>query len=226
MDYRATLFIDGVEMDSDEGTAALTFSTATVLLGQGSASPPNTSEWIFDDVQVIREGSNIVADPGMEGTLLPYGLGITGPFWGRHRHTNLTASATQVSSPVHSGSLAGRVLVPSLGSENGGYFFQDLSSLSTGEAFCFDLWMRPESGYQQAGLLFDWDRSLGYTAGTASVARDAGGLSWSAWGVGGTVADIPDGAWSHIELCLETLLFEGWVVGEGFGPHVPPGFLV
>lgn len=205
----ATLSLNDVEVGAVEGPISDVFSTATVLVGQGFGTAPDSSRYIYDDVKVIRDETNLVANSGFEAATR--GGNTTAPAAGNWQPYAIPAGGSTVArttSPVHAGDHAGAVTIGT----NGGYFHQDIA-LELGDRFCFDLWLYRDYGSQEVELLFDWDRT-NISGGLAYVRFPAiGGTEFYAWGLSGIAPALSFDEWHHVELCLSTTK-AGFSIGQ------------
>lgn len=146
-------------------------------------------------------GSNLVANAGFESPLAAAPACSTPVISGNWRAVSCAATqlAERVSAPVQTGGFSAHVRTLA---RNGGqaYLYQDLPGFGLNDSFELSAWVMPVGGSQQMSMLFGWDRTSGAVAGTASIVVNQDGVSYSAWGRGGTAPPIAYGVWHHLRL--------------------------
>lgn len=199
------------------------FDWVSVIAGKGE-SISSISDTYYDQFHLYLSGVNILANGGFEdaepGGFSSYPPPIVTGNWGRYRQAG-TTDVSRSSTIVSSGTYSGRVNVAAPGSSVNGYFFQDVShtfiDVDTLDLE-LDVMIWRVSGEQSIYLLFDWDRSLGLSAGTCRVNFTPTGTYVSMFGESDTLAAISTGSWHHLQIFLEfnlppNLEAERWATG-------------
>lgn len=221
MQFTVELLINGQTVGANEGDVAVSFVTATAVMGEPRGGEVGgAGEAIFDDVRLIRGGVNLLGNSGFEDPVVgpTPNTGVIFDNWKAYYPDPPTRSSApppeRVTSPVKTGSYAGRIRLPDTAQYNNRYFFQDVA-LASGDIFDLDFWVYPVSRSASFGMmgqiLFDWDRSQGGPT-SASVVPGPAATTFQAWGVGGSAPPIPEGQWSHLILRLSTE--SGWSIGR------------
>lgn len=217
--FRVEYFLNGVLQGDAQGNANTAFSTATILLGNGSGSTTPAARTRFDDISVVRadDGVELVGNAGFESALGPLNdrtFKVNGN-WSFIWPERTTAYGRQTALPAHGGAAYGEWHKPST---SGSYYIQDLD-LGSGQHFDFQGWVyrhdadTDPSGYTQFDIMFDWDRGGGDVSGLASIVMRDGSTSFSAWGIGQTgLPPVPYDEWVHVRLRVTT--YQGCEPGE------------
>lgn len=193
------LFVDGVQVASASGDVGASFSAATMLLGVTADDPSASSDYHFDQAEVMRLGSNLVSNDGFESALAGSGTSTAVTTGNWRAYVKGTSTVARVTSPVHTGTYALRANVAG-GTNQGSYAFQDIAALAPGEVFEVGAMVRPSgSGTQVVGLVFDWDR-VAAAPWTAIVEMTSSATSFSAFGLSGSASALPAGTWSEVVL--------------------------
>lgn len=190
---RVTLRVDGAVVGTAAGPISDVFTSATVLVGQGTADA-GASTCYWDDVHLWLGSSDLIGNPGFEASLAtPPGTAVSVGNW----RPGASGSVSRITSP----SFAGDYALETTSAGTTAYVIQDVEVTEL-DTFLFDLRVYRSSSQQAAQLLFDWDRSSA-RGGDAYVSMSSSATTFSAWGLSGTADPLPTGSWHHIELALQ-----------------------
>lgn len=193
------LLVDGVLVASASGDVGVSFSTATMLLGVSADDPSASSDYHYDQAEVVRLGSNLISNGGFEAALAGSGTSTAVTTGNWRAYVQGTSTVARVGSPVHTGSQALRINVAGA-ADQGSFAFQDIAALAPGEVFEVGAMIRPSgAGLQVMGLVFDWDR-VAAAPWTAMVEMSSAATSFSAFGLSGSGPALPAGTWSEVVL--------------------------
>lgn len=199
--HSAELYIDDALVAwTDAPLTANHTGAATLLIGELSASNPEASVFVYDDVSVASGASNLLGNGGFESAVAGTGTSsvVTTGNWRLYDFGASTPAI--VSSPVHGGSQAFRV-DGAAGSPALAYCFQDFT-LAEGDAFELEFAVRPSSGQQSVVLGFDYNRSSSFAQSvelilsTTTVAATVLGESLLA------AVGLTAGQWSIVRLVV------------------------
>ena len=203
---RVEFWVDGAMVDAANGATAVSYATATVLIGQSDGVTPYAPSRYFIDDASLATPTEQLGNRSFESAIKPVGLGLATGNWGRYRNGGGPTPDRTTTNP-RTGSYSFEINRPT--SVSGvSYCFQDASGFSS-ENLRVGAWLYKASTYGSAGgislqVLFNWDRSHGYASGVVGATQaSSGGVSWSGYDVGGSGLPstlLPYDDWTYWEL--------------------------
>lgn len=213
--------LDGVQILVEQGLPLPTgYSLVTPMVGQTAGVSAGSGHFSWDNVQMKNHlNVDLLGNPGFESALLSTGTGTaTGNF---RPNVSGLSTAGRVTSPVQSGSWAGDTSAAAGGGV--GYIFQDVaeSFVDVDEltlTLNLDLY-RHSGGYQDALIMFDWDRGIGHYIAATRLRIDPSVIQTEIFGVYGSLPlSVTSGVWHHLEISIYFNTYTAPTVGERWAP--------
>lgn len=194
---RVEIWVNGVLVDYKLGASPVSYSTATMLLGEGDGSHSLPAVNVrYDDASLMEGSTEKLGNRSFESSFNSTGLSASYGNWRPSR------DMTRASDIVRTGNYSASINRPAT-SSSASFLIQD-ASLSANTTLDISCWIYKSSsastGRNQMQVMFDWDRGGGSASGVVAMQQLADGtVSWLGYDVGrsGLTGLLPTNTWTH-----------------------------
>ena len=216
--FAALFYVNGSLIDTITGLSSISYSTATVLIGEGQGylTGQPAAKVRFDDMSLVSVSTEYLGNRGFESALA--GSYLTPNVYGNWCNANHWRGSGRFTDIVRTGSYSG-----GMNKEVGyGTWLHQDATLPSIDNCVLQGWVYRSSDTTgsafQLQLMLDWDRGGGYASGYVSMSQsNSGDVVTSAMGVTHTgFSATPYDEWVHwrINLFPKGKVPGGWSVGR------------